>query len=373
MSAAARPRSKPLLVLVSAILLPVLVTAAVLVFAWPSSRIAPRGVPLGMVVSGQAGDRAALALEQAEPGAFDLTLYATDAAARQAIENHSVYGALEPTAGNLSGAPGGPGGLPSQPTASEGKLTVLTASAASPTVAQLITQVGETLAQQSTAHGTPMTFAASDVVPSSSKDPRGLVLSTSLLPLTICSVIFAAALALLVGLKPAWRQVIGLAVVSALGALGSYLIAQGYLGALPGQHLETWASLALMMFAMSSTVAGFIAWIGPPGLGLGATLLVFLGNPFSGLTSAPELLPSPAGAIGQLLPPGAGASLLRETAYFGGHGPGVHLVVLICWALFGILAIFTGHHGFVGYAARFNRAEHRAALPTPRHETAYTS
>ena len=46
--------------------------------------------------------------------------------------------------------------------------------------------------------------------------------------------------------------------------------------------------------------------------------MIFLGNPFSGVTSAPELLPAPADWLGRLLPPGAGGTLLRSTAYFDG-------------------------------------------------------
>ena len=331
------------LVLVSAMVLPLIVLLAVLVFAWPAARIAPRDLPLGVVGAGAVSGTAALALEQAEPGAFDLTLYPTDAAARSAIENREVYGALEPSAG---------------------RLTVLTASAASPTVAQLIEQVAAAFAEQSAAHGAPLTVTPVDVVPSSPRDPRGLVISASLLPLTICCVIFAATIAVLLGVRPAWRQLITLAAVSALGALGAYLIAQGFLGALPGLHLETWASLALMMFALSSTVAGFIALFGPRGLAVGSVLMVFIGNPFSGATSAPELLPKAVGDIGQLLPPGAGASLLRDTAYFDGHGSGAHLAVLIGWSLFGLLASIVGHHTLIGHAGRQSRAARVAAEET---------
>jgi hypothetical protein len=55
----------------------------------------------------------------------------------------------------------------------------------------------------------------------------------------------------------------------------------------------------------------------------GAVIIVLIGNPLSGLTSAPELLPTPWGTAGQYLPPGASASLLRITAFFHRHG-GLH-------------------------------------------------
>jgi hypothetical protein len=64
------------------------------------------------------------------------------------------------------------------------------------------------------------------------------------------------------------------------------------------------------------------------------------------------LLPTAVSHIGQWLPPGAGASLLRSTAYFGGHGSDGHLAVLIVWILFGLAAIVAGHHAPFPFAAR---------------------
>ena len=176
--------------------------------------------------------------------------------------------------------------------------------------------------------------------------------ASALLPLTICGVIMAAVVGLVLEFRPAWRQIMALIVVSAAAGLGAYLIAQGFLGALPHDAVATWAALSLMVLAVGATTAGLIALVGAAGLGLGVVLMIFVGNPFSGATSAPELLPAPAGAIGQWLPPGAGASLLRSTAYFGGHGAAGHLIVLIVWIAAGLAAIAAGHHAPVRFAAR---------------------
>ncbi len=63
---------------------------------------------------------------------------------------------------------------------------------------------------------------------------------------------------------------------------------------------------------------------------------MLLGNPFSGATSAPEMLPRPWGEIGQWLPPGAGATLLRSVSYFGGARSGGSWTVLAIWAAAGL-------------------------------------
>ena len=110
--------------------------------------------------------------------------------------------------------------------------------------------------------------------------------------------------------------------------------------------------------------------IGPAGLGLSAVLMIFVGNPFSGATSAPQLLPTAVGHIGQWLPPGAGASLLRSTAYFSGNGASGHLNVLIIWSVLGLTAIFVGHHAPFQFAASPSRHHQRSGPEMTEHDPA---
>ena len=56
------------------------------------------------------------------------------------------------------------------------------------------------------------------MVPLSASDPRGLVLPSALLPMTICGVIMASVIGLVLGFRPAWRQIMALIVVSAAAA-----------------------------------------------------------------------------------------------------------------------------------------------------------
>jgi hypothetical protein len=314
------------LVIVS-VVMPLMIMAAALAFAWPAARIAPRDLPVGIVGAQPASQQAVAGLTRTEPGAFALQRYAGLPQARSAIENRAVYGAFIIT---------------SQ------RITVLEASAASPAVAQLLSTVGQQLASHAATAAGPQRPAIQlrdiDVVASSASDPKGTVLASALLPVTICSIIMAAAVALLLEFRPAWRQLLALTIVSAAAGLGTYLIAQGFLGALPHEPIATWASLSLLLLAVSATTAGLIALIGAAGLGISAALMIFVGNAFSGVTSAPQLLPTAADRIGQWLPPGAGAGLLRSTAYFHGHGAAGHLIVLVGWSVLGLAAIFVGHH-----------------------------
>jgi len=52
------------------------------------------------------------------------------------------------------------------------------------------------------------------------------------------------------------------------------------------------------------------------------------------------MLPSPAGAVGQLLPPGAGGNLLRSTGFFDGAAAGQHVAVLAAWVVVGLGALW---------------------------------
>ncbi|PQM46289.1 hypothetical protein C1Y40_03538 [Mycobacterium talmoniae] len=99
------------------------------------------------------------------------------------------------------------------------------------------------------------------------------------------------------------------------------------------------AGLTLGALAMSLSLLGLGSLFGRVGLGVGAVIAVLLGNPLSGLMSAPEMLPRGWGALGQLLPQGANATLLRSTAYFAGAGASTAILVLTGWAVAGALLI----------------------------------
>ena len=216
------------------------------------------------------------------------------------------------------------------------------------------------------ASGTPVRVTTVDVVPSSRADARSSVFGSMMSPVVLGGEILAVIVAVLIGFRPALRQLLALGAVSAVTAAGIYLVVQGYLGALPGDRLGDWGALALILFALSATTAGLATLIGPGGVAAGAALMVFVGNPFSAITSAPELLPKAVARLGQLMPPGAGTNLLRSTAYFGGHGAAIHVVVLVAWGVFGIVAIAEGHRR----AGRRHAARHRVEIfeDSPLHE-----
>jgi hypothetical protein len=295
-----------------ALLVPVLVALALWAFAWPGARTAPRDLPLGI-----AGPAAAAApVEQqlrSHKGAFEIHRYADEAAARAAITDRTVYGAVVATTQ-------GP--------------KLLTATAASPVVAQLLQQAVTAEAPKGTQVPTV------DVVAAPAGDPRGAVLSSSVLPLAIAGVAGGAMVTLL-GLR-GWRAAGALVVASALVGIVAAALTHSWLGVLSGNWWAEAGVLGLSALAVSGTVAGLSALFGPAGIGVGSLLMVLLGNPFSGVSSAPQLLPEPVGRIGQLLPPGAGGTLLRSISYFDGARAMTPAITLAAWAGFGLVCILLG-------------------------------
>jgi hypothetical protein len=103
--------------------------------------------------------------------------------------------------------------------------------------------------------------------------------------------------------------------------------------------------MALFALAVAGAVAGLGALLDRAGLALGALLVFLVGNALSGVSSAAELLPQPWGAVGQLLPIGAGATMLRSVAYFDGHGSAAAATVLTAYAVVGLILVAAGRRG----------------------------
>ncbi|MFJ3621580.1 ABC transporter permease [Streptomyces iakyrus] len=295
------------------VLVPVLAALALWAFAWPASRIAPRDLPLGVAGPPAAAAQVEKQLERHE-GAFEIHRYADEVAARDAIEDRSVYGAVVVTQQ-------GP--------------ELLTASAAGPAVAQFLQQA---VGQQAAAGGAQVKTV--DVVPTPASDPRGAALSAAVLPLALAG-IAAGAVVTLLGLRGV-RAALALLGASALVGVAAAGIAHSWLGALGGDWWAEAGVLALSTLAVGGAVAGLAALVGPAGTGIAAAVVMLIGNPFSGATSAPQMLPEPAGAIGQWLPPGAGTTLLRSVSSFDGAAATGPALTLTWWAVLGLGAVLLG-------------------------------
>jgi hypothetical protein len=316
------------------IIVPIVLATSLAIFAWPSARMSPRDLPLGVAGPAKATQAIDQKLAQ-QSGAFEVHHYADEQAARDAIKDRDVYGAL---------------------VASPAGTKLLTASAASPTVAATLESAfTEPKVSESSASSEQPKVQTVDVVPADSDDPRGSVFAALVLPLVLSGVGLAVTVTLFS--RPGLGQAAVLVAASALGGLVATTLVQSWLGAISGTWIVNASVLSLTMLSIASVLAGSRALFGWLGLGLGAALMVLVGNAWSGISSAPEMLPKPVGLIGQLLPPGAGGNLLRSTAFFDGAAWGGHLTVLAVYAILGLAAI--------GAAAMVQRRK-AAVAPAPR-------
>jgi hypothetical protein len=167
----------------------------------------------------------------------------------------------------------------------------------------------------------------------------------------------AGAVVTLLGLRGV-RAVGALLAAAALVGVVAAALVHSWLGVLTGDWWTEAAVLGLTTLAVSGAVAGLAAALGTAGVGIGGLTVVLLGNPFSGASSAPQLLPDPVGAIGQWLPPGAGASLLRSVSFFDGAAALGPALTLTWWAALGLGAILLG-------GALKRRTEDGNSEPTP--------
>lgn len=318
------------------IALAAVLSVLLLAFLWPTVTSSVKGLPVAIAAPAAQADQLATALDERSPDTFAVTAVDDRAAAVDLIETRQAYGAIV-----LGSAP-----------------EVLTASAASPLVAQLLTGLAPALAAQLNAAAAaqgiqlpaPISVTVTDVVPLASTDARGLGLAASSFPLVLGGMIGGIAISLaIVGV---WRRVTAVLVYSAVGGLAITGILQGWFGALQGDYWINSAAVALTILAIAGTIVGVVSLLGRPGVAVGPVLFLLIANPISAAAQPVEFLAAPWGAVGQWFPPGAAATLLRELSYFPRADTLFPWLVLAGWAVLGLLLSVLGHYRDRGAATR---------------------
>jgi hypothetical protein len=293
-----------------------LISLLIAAFALPAVHSGPNHVPIGVAGPASITPQLKQIFTQANADAFDVKVYTQESQLKKAIEHHVVYGGLSVTTTGAS---------------------MLISSAASPTIAEQLGGLASTLTAQ-----TQTQIAVSDVVPLPTKDPRGNGLNSLALPLVIGSLLPALLM------FQVYRRRVAAQIAASLGAsvligLAVSAILTFWIGATHGANYWLLTlGLAAGVAATSLILLGLAALGGRIALGIGAAVVLLLGAPLSGFSTAPEWISSPWGTIGQLLPPGASGTVLRTFAFFDGHGSGPGLLVLGGWALIGLLLIVLG-------------------------------
>jgi hypothetical protein len=312
----------------------ILVTA----YAWSAASTAPRNVPVAITGPPRAVALVIGEVEGARPGAFKLLPAGTKAQARQDILTRQAYGAIL-----VSG---------------QGRPDVLVASGGSPAVASVLTTMAAKIDGVSAQHPANVT----DIVPTAAADQTGVAFVYTVLPLMISSL--AAGVALTLTVPHPSRRAAALSAFAIGGGLVSAAVAHTWLNIVSGDYPAIAGAMALAALAVAAGVSGLAdlsARFGKRQLGLvvGALIIMAVGTPFSGMSSAPEMLPGAWGFFGQLLPTGATATLLRSVGSFDGARSGGAWTVLGIWAGAGLLLTL------LTLAAHRGRTSSGPALPAP--------
>jgi hypothetical protein len=319
------------------VVLAAVVGLIVLAFSWPNVTAEPKNLPLAVVGPDAQVSELEGALDQRADGLFDVTVVDDRDAAVAAIEARAVYGAI------LLGT----------------DAEVLTASAASPLVAQQLSgfaaalqgQLQAAVAAQVPEGVTPptITVTVTDVVPLADADPRGTGLVSAAFPVVLGGML--GGILISVALVGVARRLVALGVYVVVGGLTIAGIMQGWFGVLQGDYLLNAGVLALGLLAVGAPIVGFAALLGRPGIALGPVVFLLIANPISSAAQPVEFLAEPWGAVGQWFPPGAGATLLRDASYFPAADTTFPWLVLACWAAGGILLALVGHFRHTGGAS----------------------
>lgn len=314
-------------------------------FSLPAVNSGINNVPIGIIATNDETFQ-----KMAKPlrnKGFKVSEYATAYQAKAQINKRDIYGAISLDA--------------------SGNLTVYEATAASAAVSQALTQIGNNVVTQQKAIGSAQinqiiaktndvntikalnqklaqlnakTAKIVEVRAFPKADSKGTGLAAGALPIALGGWIGAVAIANMIkGKRQKFAAVISFAVI---GGLGLVAVIQYGIGTFDGNYFLTSLGAMLGIAATGFFVLGILEVLGNPGLGIAAVLLILLGNPLSGLASAPEMLPTGWGALGQLLPPGATGTLLRNIAFFNGHAIAYPLTVLLAYVVIGMLLFKIG-------------------------------
>ena len=377
------PRTPAVRVIGIATALTLVLTVLVLAFSWPAITAEPRDLPVAVVGSDDSVSTFRDTLQEAQPGAVDLIEVDDRSAVVEAIETREVYGGVvlgDPAAGEApevltASAAGGTThqlmtqiatqmqqGIQERANAATTEALAAAQAQAAEAVETAVQQALEAAAQGEQPQAPPSgateapelpevpKVAVTDVVPLSDDDPRGTGFTAALFPILLGGMI--GGIGISIAVTGAMRRVLAVTVYSVVGGGILLGILHFWFGTIQGDWLLEGGTLALSIAAIAAPITGFVAVLGRAGITLGPVLMMLVGNPISGAALPGEFLPWNWGEIGQWLPPGASATLLRDISYFPDADPSAAWLALGIWAAAGVLLSIVGHTRATGAARR---------------------
>jgi hypothetical protein len=320
------------------VLVAAIVSLVVIAFTWPTRTSTVHDIPLALVGPDAQTSQVESALTD-DSDTFDIQQAGDRGEAVRLIEERDVYGAI----------------VLSTDAAPE----VLTAPAASPSVAQVMNSVAAQLQAQMSgpAAASAPAVTVTEVVPLSEDDPSGAGLVAAAFPLVMGGMLGGIFLTFMV--HGTGRRLGGLAIYAVAGGLALPAILQGWFGVLQGPYLENAAAFALALSSIAGTILGAATLVGRIGVSTGPVLFLLFANPISSAATPTSFLPAPWGTIGQWFPPGAGTRLIRDISYFPEVNSTLQWLILAGWTALGLVLMGAGTW-LRSRRARQHHAQHSA-------------
>ena len=357
-------RSSWVKVISTSLLASLIVAVVILAFTWPTKTMEAKNLPVSIAGPEATVSQFEQSLKDKGIETFELKQASSREEAEQQIKQRETYGAIIFTEGAAPEVLTAPAANAAATQMLNGVATqlntqiqqkVLTAKTEALTQAvqaggeqgaQAAAQLEQMKAQAEQASA--MTVKTTAVVPLSESDSSGTGLAIAAFPLVIGGILGGALSLTLI--KGTWRRFATATLYAVISGAVTALILSTWFGLIPGDFATLWAAFSATYLATASFMIGMGALLVPAaGLGLGAVVTMFIGNPISGASMPSVFLPGVWGQIGQMLVPGASSTLLRSIAYFPEVATSDQWLVLGSWIAFGLLA------GVIGWALKERR------------------
>ena len=363
-SAATAERSSWIKVISTSLLASLIVAVVILAFTWPTKTMEAKNLPVSIAGPEVTVSQFEQSLKDKGIETFELKQASSREEAEQQIKQRETYGAIIFTEGAAPEVLTAPAANAAATQMLNGVATQLNAqiqqkalTAKTEALTQAVQAGGEQGAQAAAQleqmkaqaeQASAMTVKTTAVVPLSDSDTSGSGIAISAFPLVIGGILGGSFSALRV--NGTWRRFATATLYAVIGGALTALILNVWFGLVPGDFATLWVAFGATYLATASFIVGVSALSSPlAGLGLGAMVTMFIGNPISGASMPSAFLPGAWGQIGQMMVPGASSTLLRSIAYFPEAATSGQWLVLGSWIAFGLLT------GVIGWAVKERR------------------
>ena len=357
-------RSSWIKVISTSLLASLIVSLVILAFTWPTKTMEAKNLPVSIAGPEVTVSQFEQSLKDQGIETFELKQATSREDAEQQIKQRETYGAIVFTEGAAPEVLTAPAANAAATQMLNGVATQLNAqiqqkalAAKTEALTQAVQAGGEQGAQAAAQleqmkaeaeQASAMTVKTTAVVPLSESDSSGSGIAISAFPLVIGGILGGSFSALRV--NGTWRRFVTATLYAVIGGALTALILNVWFGLIPGDFATLWAAFSATYLATASFIVGVSALSSPlAGLGLGAVITMFIGNPISGASMPSVFLPGAWGQIGQMMVPGASSTLLRSIAYFPEAATSGQWLVLGSWIAFGLLA------GVIGWTLKERR------------------